>query len=98
MKYRIALTAALGIAASCGLVLPALTQGTVDPAELERLMKDHPAWAVWLSDPKLAQLTLAGPKIPGSQYNVDDIRRPQPRHVATGTACAAKPPGGAEVL
>jgi hypothetical protein len=61
-------------------------------------MAEHPAWAVWLSDPKLAQLTLAGPKMPGSQYNVDDIRRPQPRHVATGTACSAKPPRDAEVL
>jgi len=45
-----------------------------------------------------AQLTLAGPKMPGSQYNVDDIRRPQPRHVDTGTACAAKPPADADVL
>jgi len=29
---------------------------------------------------------------------VDDIRRPQPPHVKTGTACAAPPPGDAEVL
>jgi len=61
-------------------------------------MAEHPAWAVWLSDPKLAQLTLAGPKMPGSPYNVDDIRRPQPRHVATGTACSATRPADAEVL
>jgi len=89
----------LAAAATCAFTVPALTQDTaVDPAELARLMKAHPAWAVWLSDPKLAQLTLAGPKMPGSQYNVDDIRRPQPRHVNTGTACAAKPPNGAEIL
>jgi hypothetical protein len=87
------------VAASFALAVPAMTQETgVDPAELKRLMAEHPAWAVWLSDPKLAQLTLAGPKMPGSRYNVDDIRRPQPRHVDTGTACAAKPPGDAEVL
>jgi len=87
------------VAASFALAIPALTQETgVDPAELKRLMVEHPAWAVWLSDPKLAQLTLAGPKMPGSRYNVDDIRRPQPRHVDTGTACAAKPPSDADVL
>ena len=88
---------AFGVAAGCAL--PAMAQeASVDPAELQRLKTEHPAWAVWLSDPKLAQLTLAGPKMPGSQYNVDDIRRPQPRHVDTGTACAARPPGDAEVL
>src|SRR4029079_14320519 len=92
-----AVLALLGSAAVLGL--PALAQeAQVDPAELKRLMAEHPAWAVWLADPKLAQLTLAGPKMPGSQYNVDDIRRPQPRHVDTGTACAAKPPSCAEVL
>jgi len=91
--------AMMASAALLGLALPALTQeAQVDPAELKRLMAEHPAWAVWLSDPKLAQLTLAGPKMPGSQYNVDDIRRPQPRHVATGTACSALPPTDAEVL
>ena len=88
---------AFGVAAGCAL--PAMAQdASFDPAELQRLKTEHPAWAVWLSDPKLAQLTLAGPKMPGSQYNVDDIRRPQPRHVDTGTACAARPPGDAEVL
>jgi hypothetical protein len=87
------------VAASFALAVPAMTQETgVDPAELKRIMAEHPAWTVWLSDPKLAQLTLAGPKMPGSRYNVDDIRRPQPRHVDTGTACTAKPPGDAEVL
>src|SRR6476660_6171364 len=87
----------LGALLACSI--PALAQDSaVDPAELKRLMAEHPAWAVWLSDPKLAQLTLAGPKMPGSQYNVDDIRRPQPRHVATGTACSALPPTDAEVL
>jgi len=87
------------VAASFALAVPAMSQGTgVDPAELKRLMAEHPAWTVWLSDPKLAQLTLAGPKMPGSRYNVDDIRRPQPRHVDTGTTCTAKPPGDAEVL
>jgi len=93
------LLTALGIAAGMGLALPAMTQQSgVDPAELKRLMAEHPAWAIWLTDPKLAQLTLAGPKMPGSQYNVDDIRRPQPRHVETGAACAAKPPSDAEIL
>src|SRR4029079_13587924 len=92
-----AVLALLGSAAVLGL--PALAQeAQVDPAELKRLMAEHPAWAVWLSDPKLAQLTLAGPKMPGSQYNVDASRRPQPRHVATGTACSALPPTDAEVL
>jgi hypothetical protein len=87
------------VAASFALAVPAMAQEAgVDPVELKRLMAEHPAWTVWLSDPKLAQLTLAGPKMPGSRYNVDDIRRPQPRHVDTGTACAAKPPGDAEVL
>ena len=87
------------VAASFALAVPAMTQEAgVDPAELKRLMAEHPAWTVWLSDPKLAQLTLAGPKMPGSRYNVDDIRRPQPRHVDTGTACAAKPPSDADVL
>jgi hypothetical protein len=92
-------TALMALTLVCGFTGTALPQENgVDQTELKRLMAEHPAWAVWLSDPKLAQLTLAGPKMPGSQYNVDDIRRPQPRHVDTGTACAAKAPGDAEVL
>jgi len=36
--------------------VPVLAQdSTIDPAELKRLMGEHPAWAVWLSDPKLAR-------------------------------------------
>jgi hypothetical protein len=77
--------------------LPALS-ADVDQAEVQRIIAAHPDYAVWLSDPKLAQLTLAGPKMPGSQYNVDDIRRPQPRRVDTGTGCSARMPAGAEVL
>ena len=35
-----------------GFALPALTQETgVDPAEVKRLIAEHPAWGVWLSDP-----------------------------------------------
>ncbi|HET7083179.1 MAG TPA: DUF1080 domain-containing protein [Rhizomicrobium sp.] len=90
---------AMVLAGMALLGLPVLAQETgVDQAELKRLMTEHPDWAVWLSDPKLAQLTLAGPKMPGSPYNVDDIRRPQPRHVNTGTACATRMPRDAEVL
>ncbi|HEX4635249.1 MAG TPA: DUF1080 domain-containing protein, partial [Rhizomicrobium sp.] len=97
MKNTLLMT--LGLAALLGWAVPAMTQESqVDPAELKRLMAEHPAWAVWLSDPKLAQLTLAGPKMPGSRYNVDDIRRPQPRHVDTGTACPTRRPRDAEVL
>ena len=91
--------ALLGAALACAAT-PALPQqtGTVDPAEVKRIIAEHPDYAVWLNDPALAKLTLAGPKMPGSQYNVDDIRRPQPRFVETGTACSAKPPADAEVL
>ncbi|MEO8302065.1 MAG: hypothetical protein ABI608_09740, partial [Rhizomicrobium sp.] len=72
MKYRITLTMALGIAAACGFALPAMTQdAAVDPAELARIMKEHPAWAVWLSDPALAKLTLTGPKMPNSPWRAD---------------------------
>ena len=89
---------ALGLAL-CAIALPALTQETgVDEAELKRIMAEHPAWAAWLSDPALAKLTLAGPQMPNSPWRVADIRRPQPPHVETGTACAAPPPGDAEVL
>jgi len=99
MKRAFLLGAAALLGLNLILALPALTQETaIDQAELKRLMAEHPAWAVWLSDPKLAQLTLAGPKMPGSQYNVDDIRRPQPRPVETGTACSAKAPGDADLL
>jgi len=79
------------------LSLPALAQD-VDQAEVQRIIAAHPDYARWLSDPKLAQLTLAGPKMPGSPYNVDDIRRPQPPRVDTGTGCSARMPAGAEVL
>jgi Domain of Unknown Function (DUF1080) len=90
----------LGATWVCALAAPALPQqsGTVDPAEVKRIIAEHPDYAVWLNDPALAKLTLAGPRMPGSQYNVDDIRRPQPRHVDTGTACSAKAPGDADVL
>ena len=48
----------LGAVLAC--TVPVLAQDSaVDPAELKHLMAEHPAWAVWLSDPKLAQLTLA---------------------------------------
>ena len=78
-------------------VLPALAQ-EVDPAEVQKIIAAHPDYAAWLSDPALAKLTLAGPKMPGSPYNVDDIRRPQPPRVDTGTGCRARMPAGAEVL
>lgn len=85
--------------AVCGLAAPALTQDMdVDPAELRRIMAEHPAWAAWLSDPALAKLTLAGPKMPNSNWRVADIRRSQPARVETGKACAAPPPGDAEIL
>ena len=91
---RIALGAIL-----CGVAVPALTQEAgVDPAELKRIMAEHPTWAAWLSDPALAKLTLAGPQMPNSPWRVADIRRPQPPHVETGKACAAPPPGDADVL
>jgi hypothetical protein len=77
----------------------ALSQVTgVDPAEVQRLVAQHPDWARWLADPELAKLTLAGPKMPNSDWHVADIRRPQPPHVETGRACSASPPGDAEVL
>jgi hypothetical protein len=88
---------AMGMVASWGS--PVLAQdASVDPAELQRIVAQHPAWAAWLADPALAKLTLAGPKMPNSNWRVDDIRRPQPAHVETGKACAAPPPGDAEVL
>lgn len=97
MKLAIHFT--LGLATLCALTIPAMPQDAeVDQAELARIMKEHPAWAVWLSDPALAKLTLAGPKMPNSQWRADDIRRPQPPHVDTGKACAATPPGDADVL
>ena len=75
------------------LSLPALGQ-EVDQAEVQRIVAAHPDYARWLADPKLAQLTLAGPKMPGSPYNVDDIRRPQPARVDTGTACPSRATNG----
>src|ERR1700757_3748593 len=77
--------------------LPALAQ-EVDQAEVQRIIAAHPDYARWLSDPALAKLTLAGTERPGSKYNVDDTRRPQPPRVDTGTACAARAPGDADVL
>ncbi len=98
-KISIALGVALSAALACAMATPAFTQDTeVDQAELKRIMAEHPAWAVWLADPALARLTLAGPKMPGSNWRVADIRRPQPARVETGKACAAPPPGDAEVL
>lgn len=87
------LAAALAVTAGA-----AVAQDQVDPAELKAIIAAHPAWAKWLADPKLAKLTLAGPKMPNSQWRADDIRRPQPKAVSTGTACAAAPPGDADVL
>lgn len=95
MKNKIRI--ALGVALACALAAPAFTQ-ELDQAELKRIMAEHPEWAVWLADPALAKLTLAGPKLPGSNWRVADIRRPQPPRVETGKACAAPPPGDADVL
>lgn len=90
---------AFGAALACAAAAPALTQDMeVDPAELQRIIAAHPEWAAWLADPALARLTLAGPRMPDSDWRVADIRRPQPARVETGTACAAPPPGDAEVL
>ena len=89
----------VAVAAACAVATPALTQDTgVDPAELQRIIAEHPAYAVWLSDPALARLALASPRMPNSNWRVADIRRPQPPHVETGKACAAPPPGDADVL
>ncbi|HEY5085194.1 MAG TPA: family 16 glycoside hydrolase, partial [Rhizomicrobium sp.] len=87
----------LGLAAACAFAAMAQDSG-VDPAELAQIKAQHPDWAPWLSDPALAKLTLAGPKMPNSNWRADDIRRPQPPFVETGTACAAAPPGDADVL
>jgi hypothetical protein len=90
---------ALVLGASLLLMGQASAQdGKVDPAEVQRLSAEHPGWAKWLADPDLAKLTLAGPKMPNSPWHVDDIRRPQPPRVATGRACAAPPPGDADIL
>src|SRR6187549_740520 len=49
---RIISKLALAAAATCAFAVPAMTQDAeVDQAELARIMKEHPAWAVWLSDP-----------------------------------------------
>lgn len=98
MLRRDFLTAAAGLAALCCLAAPLFAQEAVDPAELQRIIAQHPNWARWLADPELAKLTLAGPKMPNSQWRADDIRRPQPVHVETGKACSAPPPGDADVL
>ena len=81
---RSILMAAVGLAGLCVLAAPLLAQEKVDPAELQRITAQHPDWARWLTDPELAKLTLAGPKMPNSQWRADDIRRPQPVHVETG--------------
>jgi hypothetical protein len=97
MKNKTAI--ALGAVLACAFAAPGFTQDSdVDQAELQRIMAEHPAWAVWLADPALARLALAGPKMPNSNWRVADIRRPQPVRVETGKACAAPPPGDAEVL
>ncbi|HWM61306.1 MAG TPA: family 16 glycoside hydrolase, partial [Rhizomicrobium sp.] len=89
----------LSVAASFAFAAPALTQDSgVNPAELKQIMAQHPDWAVWLADPALAKLTLDGPKMPNSNWRADDIRRPQPPFVETGKACAAPPPGDADIL
>ena len=93
------MTMAALTAAACGLALPAVSQtDTVDQAELQQIMAQHPEWAKWLADPALARLTLAGPKMPNSSWRADDIRRPQPPKVETGTACSAMAPSDADVL
>ena len=79
------------------LASAALAQDAVNPDEVKQLMAAHPQWK-WLGDPALAKLTLAGPRALGAQYNVDDIRRPQPRKVETGKACSTTVPGDADVL
>ncbi|HEY0266638.1 MAG TPA: DUF1080 domain-containing protein [Rhizomicrobium sp.] len=78
--------------------LAAQAQDAVDPVELARITAAHPGWAKWLADPELARLTLAGPRMPNSPWRADDIRRPQPSFVETGTACSARPPGDADIL
>lgn len=90
------MTAAALLAVTAGLALAQEDQ--VDPKELAAIIAAHPAWAKWLSDPKLAKLTLAGPKMPNSPWRADDIRRPQPPFVQTGPHCSTPPPGDADVL
>jgi hypothetical protein len=91
--------ASIGIAATFGLALPASPQGSaVDPAELARIIAQHPGAAKWLADPDLAKLVLAGPELPNSPWRVHDFRRPQPTVVETGDACSAAAPSDAEVL
>src|SRR5215467_15119561 len=91
-------TIPVALAALCCLAGPLVAQEKVDPAELKQIIAQHPNWARWLADPELAKLTLAGPKMPNSNWRADDIRRPQPVHVETGKACSVPPPGDADVL
>ncbi len=94
----IVVTAVMG----AGLVGAAMAQDNaasqVDPKELAAIIAAHPSWEPWLSDPALAKLTLAGPKMPNSRWRADDIRRPQPPVVHTGTECSGPPPADADVL
>ena len=91
--------AAALLAGSAGLALAQDTPADqVDPKELAQIIAAHPSWETWLSDPALAKLTLAGPKMPDSQWRADDIRRPQPPVVHTGTECSGPPPADAEAL
>ena len=75
-----------------GFALPALTQGTgVDPAEVKRLIAEHPAWGVWLSSKKkrgspssLAVRSQAGTADPG-----------EPENAGLAVQCGRHPPAAA---
>ena len=93
------MAAAAALACTAGLAAAQdNTEGQVDPKELAAIIAAHPSWQPWLSDPSLAKLTLAGPKMPNSPWRADDIRRPQPPVVHTGTECSGPPPADADLL
>lgn len=71
-------------------VVAKLTEGHPEVAEL---LRTHPAIAKYFQDPLWRDVVLNAPRIPGTPWQVHDLRRPQPRTVrVNGDACKPVPP------
>lgn len=68
--------------------------------EVTELLRTHPAILSYLTDPMWRDIVLHAPLIPGTPWQVHDLRRPQPPVVSTDPAAcrSVRPPADATVL
>lgn len=99
---RICIVAALSISAMSPAAEPdeVTLHLTTGHPEVAQLLREHPGIAEYLKDPMWRDVVMNAPKVPGTPWQVHDLRRPQPRTVRVDPAAckSGAPPDDATVI